>query len=121
MIVFSVNQLKASASSDRAWDGASEFDTEKDKTKFRQYEEACDRVKNFYKEQHGEIFTCASFFASNTDCLRPLEKQTMDFNLKIRANFKKTVRARMGKSKQLCVSPGWWLMEFQAYGRRWRC
>lgn len=25
----------------------------KDKTQFRQYEEACDRVKLFYKEQHG--------------------------------------------------------------------
>ena len=45
-----VNKLKGS---DRAWDDASEFDTAKDKSKFRQYEEACDRVRNFYKEQHG--------------------------------------------------------------------
>ncbi|KAK5244544.1 hypothetical protein LTR40_012283, partial [Exophiala xenobiotica] len=30
----------------------SQFDAEKDKTQFRQYENACDRVKNFYKEQH---------------------------------------------------------------------
>jgi hypothetical protein len=29
----------------------SEFDKEKDKTNFRQYEDASDRVKNFYKEQ----------------------------------------------------------------------
>ncbi|EKM57724.1 uncharacterized protein PHACADRAFT_251534 [Phanerochaete carnosa HHB-10118-sp] len=67
-----VNKLKAS----RAWDEASDFDNNKDKTKFRQYEEACDRVKAFYKEQH--------------------EKQTVEFNLKVRASFKKTVRARMG-------------------------
>ncbi|CAL1698972.1 unnamed protein product [Somion occarium] len=69
-----VNKIKGSAG--RAWDEASEFDSQKDKQQFRQYEAACDRVKNFYKEQH--------------------EKQTMEFNLKIRANFKKTVRARMG-------------------------
>lgn len=67
-----VNKLKSS----QGWDDASSFDAEKDKTKFRQYEEACDRVKAFYKEQH--------------------EKQTVEFNLKVRANFKKTVRARMG-------------------------
>ncbi|KAK0849196.1 hypothetical protein LTR03_005277, partial [Friedmanniomyces endolithicus] len=30
----------------------SQFDAEKDKTQFRQYEDACDRVKNFYREQH---------------------------------------------------------------------
>lgn len=35
-----VNQLK--------YDEESKFDSEKDKTGFRQYEEACDRVKNFY-------------------------------------------------------------------------
>ncbi|KAH8082825.1 myo-inositol oxygenase [Cristinia sonorae] len=70
-----VNKLKGSVAA-RAWDEASEFDTAKDKQTFRQYEDACDRVKNFYKEQH--------------------EKQTVDFNLKIRASFKKTVRARMG-------------------------
>ncbi|KAJ3488842.1 hypothetical protein NLI96_g2541 [Meripilus lineatus] len=59
------------------WDAKSEFDANKDKTQFRRYEEACDRVKNFYREQH--------------------EKQTVEFNLNARANFKKTVRARMGK------------------------
>ncbi|KAF8069246.1 DUF706-domain-containing protein [Lyophyllum atratum] len=52
------------------------FDSEKDKTKFRQYEEACDRVKDFYKEQH--------------------EKQTMQFNIDARVKFRKSVRARMG-------------------------
>lgn len=53
----------------------SEFDTEKDKTQFRQYEDACDRVKNFYKEQH--------------------EKQTVAYNLRARNNFKSKTRARM--------------------------
>src|ERR1035438_1946605 len=53
----------------------SEFDAEKDKTKFRQYEEACDRVKSFYREQH--------------------EKQTVAYNLKARNDFKFKTRARM--------------------------
>ncbi|KAI0084071.1 myo-inositol oxygenase [Irpex rosettiformis] len=69
-----VNKLKGNAN--RAWNEASEFDANKDKNNFRQYEDACDRVKKFYKEQH--------------------EKQTMEFNLRIRSSFKKTVRARMG-------------------------
>ena len=30
------------------YDDGSVFDAEKDKAAFRQYEEACDRVKNFY-------------------------------------------------------------------------
>jgi len=35
------------------WDEESEFDKDKDKSKFRDYESACDRVKAFYNEQHG--------------------------------------------------------------------
>jgi len=54
---------------------ASEFDANKDKTQFRQYEEACDRVKNFYREQH--------------------EKQTVAYNLKARIDFKCKKRAEM--------------------------
>ncbi|PNS15717.1 hypothetical protein CAC42_4169 [Sphaceloma murrayae] len=54
---------------------ASKFDAEKDKTQFRQYEEACDRVKNFYREQH--------------------EKQTVAYNLKARNEFKSKTRAEM--------------------------
>ena len=53
----------------------SEFDAEKDKTQFRQYEEACDRVKNFYREQH--------------------EKQTVGYNLKARNAFHAKTRAEM--------------------------
>ena len=53
----------------------SEFDAEKDKSKFRQYEDACDRVKNFYLEQH--------------------TKQTVAYNLKARADFKNKTRAEM--------------------------
>lgn len=37
----------------RLWDDESEFDKEKEKDGFRDYESACDRVKLFYKEQHG--------------------------------------------------------------------
>ncbi|KGB76104.1 inositol oxygenase [Cryptococcus deuterogattii 99/473] len=57
------------------YDLASKFDQEKDKAAFRQYEDACDRVKNFYAEQH--------------------LKQTYEYNVKIRQEFRNTVRARM--------------------------
>lgn len=53
----------------------SQFDAEKDKTQFRQYEDACDRVKNFYREQH--------------------EKQTVAYNLKARNDFHAKTRAEM--------------------------
>jgi inositol oxygenase len=53
----------------------SEFDASKDKTQFRQYEAACDRVKNFYAEQH--------------------QKQTVAYNLKARNAFHATTRAHM--------------------------
>ncbi|EJD00011.1 DUF706-domain-containing protein [Fomitiporia mediterranea MF3/22] len=66
-----VNKLKA-----RLWSDKSEFDANKDKDQFRKYEEACDRVKAFYKEQH--------------------EKQTVEFNIKARVEFRKNMRARMG-------------------------
>jgi len=57
------------------WDSASRFDTEKDKSKFRQYTEACDRVKNFYLEQH--------------------TKQTVAYNLKARHAFRFQKRDEM--------------------------
>ena len=44
-----VNVLKG-----KIWNDKSEFDEAVDKTQFRDYESACDRVKNFYKEQHGQ-------------------------------------------------------------------
>ncbi|KAF8997110.1 myo-inositol oxygenase [Cyathus striatus] len=59
----------------RMWNEDSEFDQEKDKTKFRDYDAACDRVKAFYKEQH--------------------EKQTVEFNIQARVNFKNRERIRM--------------------------
>ncbi|KAJ7430928.1 DUF706-domain-containing protein [Mycena galericulata] len=65
---------------DEVWDESSQFDAAKDKTEFRQYEAACDRVKNFYKEQH--------------------EKQTVEFNIKMRANMRKSVRGRMGMYRE---------------------
>ncbi|KAI2618289.1 DUF706-domain-containing protein [Hypomontagnella submonticulosa] len=66
-----VNVIKDKAK----FDDASQFDSEKDKTQFRQYEEACDRVKNFYKEQHA--------------------KQTVAYNLKARHTFKTRQREEM--------------------------
>lgn len=52
---------------DENYSGASKFDEDKDKTTFRQYEDACDRVKTFYAEQHA--------------------KQTMDYNIAARKKF----------------------------------
>ncbi|EGV65965.1 myo-inositol oxygenase [Yamadazyma tenuis] len=46
-----------------------------DPKSFRQYELACDRVKEFYEEQH--------------------EKQTVAYNIQARINFKTRVRAKM--------------------------
>ncbi|CAM1507432.1 Fc.00g070730.m01.CDS01 [Cosmosporella sp. VM-42] len=56
------------------YDTESKFDAEKDKKNFRQYEAACDRVKNFYREQH--------------------EKQTVAYNLAARNRFYNSTRTR---------------------------
>ncbi|CAK7244172.1 MAG: hypothetical protein STHCBS139747_005707 [Sporothrix thermara] len=57
-----------------SYDDESRFDQDKDKTQFRQYDDACDRVKNFYREQH--------------------EKQTVAYNLKARARYHSASRPR---------------------------
>lgn len=44
-----VNVLKG-----KLWNAESEFDEGKDKAQFRDYDAACDRVKDFYREQHGQ-------------------------------------------------------------------
>jgi inositol oxygenase len=54
---------------------ASQFDASKDKEQFRNYESACDRVKNFYAEQH--------------------QKQTVAYNLRARNRFHSKTRAEM--------------------------
>jgi inositol oxygenase len=56
------------------YDSETKFDTTKDKTQFRQYEDACDRVKNFYREQHA--------------------KQTVAYNLAARNRFNSASRLR---------------------------
>ncbi|KAM3460276.1 hypothetical protein MY5147_003159 [Beauveria neobassiana] len=56
------------------YDSASQFDASKDKATFRQYETACDRVKNFYREQHA--------------------KQTVAYNLAARSRFHSASRPR---------------------------
>ncbi|EHY59131.1 hypothetical protein HRR83_001597 [Exophiala dermatitidis] len=66
---------KQQRAADEEDDGPSKFDAEKDKTQFRQYETASDRVKNFYLEQH--------------------TKQTVAYNLKARNDFKSKTRAEM--------------------------
>lgn len=56
-----MNVLKGKADESPEWKSESTFDAEKDKTQFRQYENACERVKAFYKEQHG----AATLFTSS--------------------------------------------------------
>ncbi|RMJ25499.1 inositol oxygenase [Aspergillus sp. HF37] len=69
-----VNVLKDSLR-EKGLHEATEFDQSKDKTQFRQYEDACDRVKNFYKEQHS--------------------KQTVAYNLKARIDHRTKTHAHM--------------------------
>lgn len=57
------------------WRKESEFYKTIDPKAFRQYELACDRVKEFYEEQH--------------------EKQTVAYNIQARINFKTRIRAKM--------------------------
>ncbi|ORY54975.1 putative inositol oxygenase [Pseudomassariella vexata] len=68
-----VNVIKGQKSDD--FNTESKFDSDKDKTQFRQYDEACERVKNFYLEQH--------------------TKQTVAYNLKARNWFKSRPRHEM--------------------------
>ena len=63
------------AQQEQDFNAQSEFDTEKDKTQFRRYEDASPTVKNFYREQH--------------------TKQTVAYNLKARNDFKTKTRAEM--------------------------
>ncbi|KAJ6103688.1 Inositol oxygenase [Penicillium sp. IBT 16267x] len=73
--VIKANMKKAQEAQEKGLYEESEFDKEKDKSGFRQYEDACDRVKNFYKEQH--------------------TKQTVAYNLKARHEFHTQTRAEM--------------------------
>lgn len=47
-----VNVLKG-----KLWDEEPEPVATKDKNSFRQYDSACERVKAFYKEQHGRYYS----------------------------------------------------------------
>lgn len=58
------------------YDLASKFDQEKDKAAFRQYEDACDRVKNFYAVK--------SFVATRHNlCLTRYSGATLEADLRI--------------------------------------
>ncbi|OAX84862.1 hypothetical protein ACJ72_00764 [Emergomyces africanus] len=72
--VDTVHVLKAELQATTAYDTPN-FGSDKDKSKFRQYETACERVKAFYREQH--------------------EKQTVAYNLKARNEFRSRIRAEM--------------------------
>ena len=70
-----VNVLKDKFQNESTLYDQSDFDKEKDKTNFRQFEDACDGVKNFYAKQH--------------------TLQTVAYNLKARNDFKNKTRAHM--------------------------
>src|SRR5580704_6969508 len=61
-----VNVLKG-----KLWNEEADVDPTKDKSEFRQYETACDRVKAFYREQHG-AFVPRSRHTQLTDVPPPL-------------------------------------------------
>lgn len=67
-----VNYIKGKQAA--LYDAQSQFDSSKDKTQFRQYDEACERVKAFYREQH--------------------QKQTVAYNLAARNRFHSASRVR---------------------------
>lgn len=70
-----VNVLEGKFKNEASPYGESEFDVGKNKSTFRQFEDARDGVKNFYATQH--------------------TLQTVAFNVKARNDFKITTRARM--------------------------
>lgn len=82
--VLLVNQIKGNLNKLRGdpvdeeepeWQKETDYFKNIDVKAFRQYELACDRVKQFYEEQH--------------------EKQTVAYNIQARINFKTRTRARM--------------------------
>lgn len=87
-LTFSVNVLKG-----KLWNEASTIDESEPKKKFRDYDAACDRVKQFYKEQHG--LTVPYKTRSYQVDIYFTAKQTVEFNIKARVDFKMKKRARM--------------------------
>jgi len=83
LTLLSVNVAKG-----RMWN-----DFDKDQSEFRNYKNACDRVKAFYEEQHG----LSLFRLIHQGFLIPeLEKQTVAFNIQARRNFESRKRACIG-------------------------
>lgn len=64
--VDAVNIYKLKEKNAAEYAAASKFDAEKDKAAFRQYEDACDRVKNFYAVSSGNERTMVSIHT--VDC-----------------------------------------------------
>jgi len=93
---FTVNVQKL-----KLWDDEAEFDAQKDKAHFRQYEDACDRVKNFYKEQHG---TDAWPDYSDTTLMPPLQRTKP-----------LPSTSRLASTSRAVAGPAW------AFGRPWKC
>jgi len=91
---FSPRELLVNSLKGKLWNEIPEFDEGKDKTQFRQYHDACESVRAFYKEQHGPWINVLSLPSGAR--LSTTEKQTVAFNIQARVDFKSKKRARMG-------------------------
>lgn len=87
-----VNVYKLKQKQAANFDEESKFDAAKDKDGFRQYEEACDRVKGFYAVSHDYRLPLHPMLTSIQEQHR---KQTLEYNIKIREHHKQKVNARM--------------------------
>lgn len=86
-----VNILKGAG-----WNEKSGFDENQSQQNFRDYDGACDRVKNFYRQQHSMKFIFLVLFTAQWSWFfRCAENQTVEFNLKARAAFRSRKRVRM--------------------------
>lgn len=84
-----VNVLKGK---ETAWDADSVFDAEKDKTAFRQYDAACDRVKAFYAVSG---ICLVDELKGNADIQEQHRKQTLAYNIRIREHHTSRPKLRM--------------------------
>jgi inositol oxygenase len=73
------------------YEDESEFDAAKDKAGFRQYEDACDRVKNFYAVRLYILFVAVLWLTRQEQH----RKQTLAYNLAMRKEYTEKTRARM--------------------------
>ena len=97
-----------------SWDDDSVFDKKKDKDDFRQYDEACDHVKEFYREQHGtHPSKTPNYFLSQLTCYLLSPSPCVWIGDEQRSKPSRTIFAFARNSKELS-EPAW------VSGRLWR-